>query len=128
MKNLQTFEEFLNEQEEMLNEDGSSIAMSLMLLMQSTATLALVMAKSGAFSGGGSDFSIKSWWEEYRRDKKVNKILDKLKNDPEITAFLQLPDRQQRGKWQKLIEPKLNKDEIEYLNSISRERVKRGKI
>ncbi len=127
MKNLPTFNEFLNEQEEVLNEDGSSIATSLMLLMQSTATLAMVMAKSGAFDGG-SDWSIKSWWEEWKRDRKVNKILDKLKDDPEVIAFLKLPEREQKGKWQKLIEPKLDKDEKEYLKSISRDRAKRGKI
>ena len=126
MKHIHTFESFLNEQEEMINEDASSIAM---LLMQSTTTmLALALAKIGGFIGGGDDISLKQWWNDWRRDRKVNKILDRLKDDPEILQFLNLPDSQQRGKWQKLLSSKLNKDEIEYLNSISRNRVKRGKI
>jgi hypothetical protein len=127
MKNLQTFDEFLNEQEDSLNEDVTSILPSLMLLMQSTALLAVAMAKSNQYSGG-DDISIKDWWNEWKKDRKVNKILDKLKDDPEIVQFLNLPSYQQKGKWQKLIKTKLKDDELDLLNNISRDRVKRGKI
>jgi len=128
MKNLPTYNEFINEQEEAVNEDASSLATSIMLLMQSTALLAVAMAKSGAFDTYGSDQSLKGWWESWKRDRKVNKILDRLQKDPEIIEFLALPANQQKGKWQKLVSTKLNKDEIEYLNSVSRDRVKKGKI
>lgn len=127
MKNVHTFEEFLNEQEEILNEDISSILPSIILLMQSTAVLAVAMAKANRYSGG-DDISIRDWWNEWRRDRKVNKILDKLKDDPEILQFLDLPNAQQRGNWQKLIMTKLTADEQKYITSISRDRVKRGKI
>jgi len=127
MKNVHTFEEFLNEQEESLNEEISSILPSIMLLMQSTALLAVAMAKSNQYSGG-DDISIKDWWNEWKKDRKVNKILDKLKDDPEILQFLELPNAQQRGNWQKLIMTKLTTDEQKYITSISRDRVKRGKI
>jgi hypothetical protein len=128
MKHIKTFEGFLNEQEEMLNEDAASMATSIVMLMQATATLALVMAKSGSFGSGGDEGGIKDWWNNWRRDRQVNKILDKLKDDPEILQFLELPTAQQRGKWQKLIATKLTDDEQKYLMSISRDRVKKGKI
>lgn len=71
---------------------------------------------------------LKDWWNEHKRDTTVNKILAKLKNDPEVIDFLNLPKNQQEGKWKKFIEPKLSADEIKYLNSVSRDRVKAGKI
>ena len=46
MKHVKTYESFINEQQEILNEDVTSILPSLMLLMQSTALLAVAMAKS----------------------------------------------------------------------------------
>ena len=121
MKNVLSFDEFVN-------EDVTSILPSLMLLMQSTAVLAVAMAKSGAFDGGSSDGGIMDWWNEWRKDRKVNKILDKLKGDPEIMQFLDLPANKQKGNWQKLIKTKLKDDEMDLLTSISRDRVKRGKI
>jgi hypothetical protein len=116
----------IEESEDILNEDVTSILPSLMLLMQSTALLAVAMAKSNQYSG--DDISIKDWWNEWKKDRKVNKILDKLKDDPEIVQFLNLPNYQQKGKWQKLIKTKLKDDELDLLTSISRDRVKRGKI
>jgi len=114
-------------EEGILNEDSSSIATSIMLLMQSTATLALVMAKAGEWSGG-DEGGIKDWWNQWKKDRKVNKILDRIKDDPEIIQFLNLPLNQQKGKWQKLITTKLKSDEMDLLKSISRDRVKKGKI
>ena len=45
MKNLQTFEEFLNEQEEMINEDATTALM----LMTNMALLGTVLARTGVF-------------------------------------------------------------------------------
>jgi hypothetical protein len=126
MKNLPTFEEFINEsvETEILNEDASLI-MSIMVLGQSTAMLAAAMAKAGV----GEDWpGIADWWTKWKKDRRVNKILDKLNIDPEVQQFLSLPNKEQEGKWKKLIDTKLNKEEKDLLNSISRDRVKRGKI
>jgi len=126
MIHFQTFESFLNEQEEteMLNEDASLI-MSIMVLGQSTAMLAAAMAKAGV----GEDWpSIKDWWNKWKKDRRVNKILDKLNIDPEVQQFLSLPSKEQEGKWQKLIDTKLDKEEKDLLKAISKDRVKRGKI
>ena len=127
MKHIHSYESFINEQEEILNEDSSTLLTSIMLLMQSTAVLAVTMARTGALDGL-DDASITVWWTKWRRDRKVNKILDKLKDDPEILQFLELPNAQQRGNWQKLIMTKLTDDEQKYLTSITRDRVKAGKI
>jgi hypothetical protein len=126
MKNLPTFEEFINEsvETEILNEDASLI-MSIMVLGQSTAMLAAAMVKAGV----GEDWpSIADWWTKWKKDRRVNKILDKLNADTEVQQFLSLPNKQQEGKWQKLIDTKLDKDEKDLLKAISRDRVKKGKI
>ena len=61
---------------------------------------------------------LKDWWNSHKRDKTVQSILNKLKDDQEVIEFLQLPKAKQEGQWKKLITPKLNSDEIKYLNSI----------
>lgn len=126
MKNLQTFEEFVNEsiENEMLNEDAS-LAMSLMMLAQATVVLAVQMNRAGV-ELPGSGFS--EWWDKWKKDRRVNKILDRLNSDAEVQKFLELPAKEQEGKWQKLIDTKLDREEKDLLKAISRDRVKRGKI
>jgi pyridoxine/pyridoxamine 5'-phosphate oxidase len=126
MKNLQTFDEFLNEsiETEMLNEDANLIA-TVMLLGQASIVAAAVMARAGYDT---PDVKLTEWWNKWKRDRRVNKILDKLNADSEVQQFLTLPPKQQEGKWKKLIDTKLNKEDKDLLNSISRDRVKRGKI
>ncbi len=121
MKNIHTFEEFLNEQEEILNEDSS---LALMVILQAAVVQGLLIGTIAAAGGGGDGFhpidDLKAWWAKRKKDKAVQSIVDKLKDDPEVTAFLNLSNSAQRGKWYKLIEPKLNDEEKQYLKSISR--------
>jgi hypothetical protein len=124
MKNLQSFEEFVNESFETLNEDANLIA-TVMLLGQASIVAAAVMARAGYDT---PDVKLEEWWNKWKRDRRVNKILDKLNADSEVQQFLTLPPKQQEGKWKKLIDTKLNKEDKDLLNSISRDRVKRGKI
>ena len=126
MKNLQTFEEFINEsvETEILNED-SSLIISVLMLGQATVLAAALMARAG---NDTPDEKLSDWWNKWKKDRRVNKILDKLNIDPEVQQFLLLPPNQQKGKWQKLIYNKLDKSELDLLTSISRDRVKRGKI
>lgn len=124
MKHIQSYTEFINEQEEMLNEDINLIT-TVMLLGQATIVAATVMARAGYDT---PDERLSDWWKKWKKDRRVNKILDKLKDDPEIQQFLALPLNQQEGKWKKLIINKLDKEELDLLTSISRDRVKRGKI
>ena len=126
MKNLQTFEEFVNEsvESEMLNEDINLVT-TVMLLGQATIVAAALMARAGYDT---PDEKLTDWWNKWKKDRRVNKILDKLKDDSEIQQFLALPLNQQDGKWQKLLYTKLDKSELDLLTTISRDRVKRGKI
>jgi hypothetical protein len=124
MKHIQSYTEFINEQEQMLNEDINLIT-TVMLLGQATIAAAAVMARAGYDT---PDERISEWWKKWKKDRRVNKILDKLKDDPEIQQFLALPLNQQEGKWKKLIINKLDKEELDLLTSISRDRVKKGKI
>lgn len=125
MKNLQTFEEFLNEsiENETLNEDAS-LAISLMMLAQATVVLAVQMKRVDMLP----DVDITGWWDKWKKDRRVNKILNKLNADAEVQKFLELPAKEQEGKWQKLIDTKLDREDKDLLKAISRDRVKRGKI
>jgi len=120
MKDLKTFEEFVNEQEEMLNEDSS---LALLVIMQAAIVNGILIGQMAA-AGGGDGFhpidDLKAWWAKRKKDKAVQSIIDKLKDDPEVMAFLKLSNWAQKGKWYKLIEPKLNDEEKKYLKSISR--------
>jgi hypothetical protein len=123
MKHIKLYEEFIKESNESLNED----ALTFILLLQAAA-----VGGQFAMLANKVDFhpidDLKDWWNDHKRDSAVNKILAKLKDDSEVIDFLNLPKNQQEGKWKKLIEPKLSVDEIKYLNSVSRDRVKAGKI
>ena len=67
---------------------------------------------------------IKSNFQEWKRNKEVQKISSKLQQDPEIQEFLNLPPDQQKGKWRKLVASKLTDEELKHLRSISRQMVK----
>ena len=64
MKNLHTFEEFLNEQEEMINEDATSALM----LMTNMALLGTVLARTGVLD------PVADWVED-----KINDIKSKIR-------------------------------------------------
>ena len=120
MKYTQTFNQFLNEQEEILNEDSS---LALMVILQAAIVQGLLIGQMAANSSGDGFHPIddlKAWWAKRKKDKAVQSIVDKLKDDPEVLAFLKMSNWAQRGKWYKLIEPKLNDEEKKYLKSISR--------
>ena len=120
MKYTQTFNQFLNEQEEILNEDNS---LALMVILQAAIVQGLLIGQMAANSSGDGFHPIddlKAWWAKRKKDKAVQSIVDKLKDDPDVIAFMSLSNSAQRGKWYKLIEPKLNDEEKKYLTSISR--------
>jgi hypothetical protein len=124
MKHTLTYKEFLNEQEEMLNEDSS---LALMVILQAAIVNGLLIGQMAA-NGSGDGFhpidDLKAWWAKRKKDKAVQSIVDKLKDDPEVIAFMNQKDSVQRGKWYKLIEPKLNDEEKQYLRSITRTQFK----
>jgi len=124
MRNLQTYEEFLNENsEETLNED----AMTAIILLQAAAIGGQIALLANRLDFHPVD-DLKMWWKEHWRDRAVQSIISKLKDDQDVIEFLQMPRAKQEGQWRKLIAPKLNADELKYINSISRDRVKAGKL
>lgn len=118
------FFDIIRESVEPINEDGF---MTTILMLQ-----AAMIGGQLAMIANHVDLhpidDLKEWWRIHKRDKAVQSILDKLKDDQDVIEFLQLPRAKQEGQWKKLIAPKLTADEIKYINSISRDRVKTGKI
>ena len=111
---------WLTESEDVLNEDNS---MALLLILQAAALNGLLFGSMAASSAGDGIHPIndlKAWWAKRKKDKAVQSIVDKLKDDPEVIAFMNQSSSAQRGKWFKLIEPKLNDDEKQYLKNIYR--------
>jgi hypothetical protein len=126
MKNLPTFNEFVNE--DAINEDASSAMAALTILMQAvmmSGPLVALGIRNGAFDDLRTPAEVIRDW---RRDRIVSGAIDKLSKDPEIVEFLKLPWNKQRGKWQALVSTKLTDKEMKHINSISRDRVKSGKI
>lgn len=58
---------------------------------------------------------IKDWYA----DKKVAKIIDRLKDDEDIIAFFNQPRYKQRG-WKQLIKSKISTDELKYIAKITK--------
>jgi hypothetical protein len=126
MKNLQTFDEFLNESmNEPINEGMiDAVAIAIQAVMMSMPAVALAV-KNGAFDDWKNPVdAIKDW----KRDRIVSGAVERLNKDPEILAFLNQPASKQRGKWKELIAKKLTDKEMKHINSISRYRVEDGKI
>jgi hypothetical protein len=123
MINLNMFNQggAITEAKEALNEDSS---LALMVILQAAAVVQGLLIGQMAAGGGGDGFhpidDLKAWWAKHKKDKAVQGIVDKLKDDPDVIAFMSLTNSAQRGKWYKLIEPKLNDEEKKYLRSITR--------
>ena len=64
---------------------------------------------------------IKDWWQSKQDNKAMNKIANRIKDDPEVVAFLKNPNK--RG-WQKMLASKLTDDEQQYVRSIYKNRIK----
>ena len=122
MKHLHTFESFVNEQQEMLNEGDAAAALFMFMqtLMMSGPIIALGI-KQGVFDDWRTPAEVLRDW---KRDRIISPAIERLSVDSEVIEFLKLPGTQQRGKWQKLIASKLTDKEMKHINSISRYKVK----
>jgi cytochrome c-type biogenesis protein CcmH/NrfG len=107
------------ESAEEINEDSAHTLYAILMAANATAAVSYAL-----HSAGGGEFTpiqdLKNWWAKRKKDKAVQSIVSKLKDDPEVIAFMNLTDKAQRGKWYKLIEPKLSDEEKQYLRSISK--------
>ena len=131
MKHIQTFESFINEQEsiskaEFLNEEDTNAILALYLALSWAAFPAVtVLSKAGVFDDFRGPLEV---FRDWKRDRIVSKIVERLNKDPEVIAFLNMPAAQQRGKWKELIAKKLDSKELKYINSVSRDRVEAGNL
>lgn len=73
---------------------------------------------------GGYSHPLRRAIADCAKDKKVEKICKRLSEDPDIIEFMEKPDKEQRGHWQKLVLSKLKDDEKQYLKTITRNKCK----
>jgi hypothetical protein len=128
---IQSLDDFINESKELdaLNESDNESIVTMLAILQSSIAIGFVLGKALDISFrddyGRTVFQrIGDWWKKRKKDKVVDKIIDRLKYDEEVQAFLMLPQSQQAGKWYKLLEPKLDDNEKQYLNNIYKNAVK----
>ena len=110
-------------QENTINEGLGTIS----LLAATTFFSVMMMVGAAAASAkthGGTSYDDRSPLEIIKddiagffKDKKLKKIADKYKDDPEIMEYVSDPKK--KG-WRKMLETKLEPDEIQYINSLTR--------
>lgn len=120
MKNIT---KFINESQNQIEQIDESL--SILGYITIVGVSILVGALVGAISGDqmlkstdqGSLLENLKWiWGS----KKAKKIVERLAQDPEIQDFLKQSESKQKGKWRKLIESKLDENEIKYLKRIAK--------
>ena len=57
---------------------------------------------------------------DWYNDKKVAKIINRLKDDEDIIAFFSQPQYKQQRGWKELIKTKLSDDELKYIARITK--------
>ena len=57
---------------------------------------------------------------DWYKDKKVAKIIDRLKEDEDVMAFFKQPRYKQQRGWRELIKSKLSEDELKYIARITK--------
>ena len=105
---------------------NESLTASLTLLA-ATTFFSMSMIAAGIAGGAQqstSDADPRSPWQIIKddisgffKDKKLKKIADKYKDDPDIKEYVENP---KKPGWRKMLETKLKPEEIEYINSLTR--------
>ena len=127
MKSLQ---EFIKESKETNESIGLAILTgvgSLVALLGFNEVLARKLYGESFFSLAGEAFTdmydqVKAYRQHIVKDRKLRKIAEKYKDDPDIIEFVNNP---RKGGWKKMLETKLLPEEIEYINSLTRKYFKK---
>ena len=106
--------------EETLKESNAEY--NLMILSLGITAFSPLIA-SGILNFKDAIASVKSKFDQWKRNKQVEKIAIRLQGDPEIQKFLSLSKNQQKGKWRQLILSKLTDAEQKYLYSITKSKI-----
>lgn len=113
-----------NKTKTQLNEDTNAAMMMLAALLPVMGVAA--GARIGTYLGSISDYDdrgivdrVKDWWKGLKNDRILNKIADRIKDDPEVQQFVKNPRK--KG-WQKMLASKLTPEEQKYVTSLFRSR------
>ena len=107
---------------EYINESLLGVALGASVYAGSViyATLALInFAFADEYPNGVAPYpheAIKNWYE----NKKISKIIDRLKDDEDIIAFFSQPKYKQQHGWTELIKSKLSDVELKYIAKITK--------
>lgn len=97
---------------------------SLSIIAASAFFTAIIMAASAKAHLENSTEDNRSAWQiikddiySFFKDRKLKSIAEKHKNDAEIQEYVKNPNK--KG-WRKMLETKLDQEEIQYINSLTR--------
>jgi hypothetical protein len=102
------------------------------ILKEDLDALGLLIPALGALIGGGLAqlypyftghpniyTNIKDWWKSKKDNSEMNKIANRIKNDPDVQEFLK---KKNKSGWKEMLKKKLSGSELNYLNKIYRSR------
>ena len=102
------------------------------ILKEDLDSLGLLIPALGALIGGGLAqlypyftgspniySNIKDWWNSKKDNSEMNKIANRIKNDPDVQEFLK---KKNKSGWKEMLKKKLTGSELNYLNKIYRSR------
>ena len=117
MKHIPSFEQFLNEK---FDDSDEHYADMMLLNFYSFAAgeimgIQWLQSSSGFHHEEAIENIPDAIYHKWRSNKTIKKIIDRMKKDSEITNFLQLSKKEQGGKLEKLMEPKLTNSEKQYI-------------
>jgi flagellar biosynthesis chaperone FliJ len=102
------------------------------ILNEDLDALGLLIPALGAVIGGGLAqlypyftgrpniySNIKDWWNSKKDNSEMNKIANRIKNDPDVQEFLK---KKNKSGWKEMLKKKLTGSELNYINKIYRSR------
>jgi hypothetical protein len=102
------------------------------ILKEDLDALGLLIPALGALIGGGLAqlypyftgspniyTNIKDWWKSKKDNSEMNKIANRIKNDPDVQEFLK---KKNKSGWKEMLKKKLTGSELNYINKIYRSR------
>lgn len=113
-----------------LNESAEMIDATALLFPALGALFGISVATLVNYAGGVDIFSddnrtvlqkLKDWWKSKKDNRVMNKIADRIKDDPEVQEFLKKPNK---DGWQKMLASKLTPQEQQYITKLYRTRFK----
>jgi len=116
---MKSLSDYINE-----NVNESLTTISLLAATTFFSTMMIVGSLAAGINASTDDLDPRSPWQVIKddisaffKDKKLKKIAEKYKDDSEIKEYLANP---KKAGWRKMLETKLEPEEIQYINSLTR--------